>query len=168
MRRRRTDLVVHDRGRFGMDRADDIRSKAGRIPCGHEAEKLAREAILPTIGCNPVEGRSGLVRSEHVPFDVIAKHKNELWLVEVKVASPYEPSVPPVQRRRMLKLCCLLAEAGITAVPMLLWVDHWSASYVLFGFPATSCDSAGEDADLPGLADSVADWVTRTKVSHPS
>ena len=67
----------------------------------------------------------------------------------------------------MLKLRSLLSGAGITVVPMLLWIDHWGAKYELLDFPTPSREFTGKDDDLPDLAERVADWVKRVRVSHP-
>jgi hypothetical protein len=153
-----------------VEHADEIRAKKSAKSCGHAAERLARDHILPSssIGCGPLDGRSTLASSERVPFDVIAKCRDEFWLVEVKARSPDAPTVPDFQERRMLKLCRLLADVGITVVPKLLWIDHWGAKYELFDFPTTSRESAGADTDLPDLAERVADWVGRIRASHPT
>jgi len=127
---------------------------------GLAAEVMAYKYILPSLGCDPIAGRSAIVKStDQVPFDVLAKWDDEFWLVEVKTgrATPNQ-----VQRGRMARLCDLLKERGCYVTPLLLQVNLTSIGFELLDYPSTQKSPKGNDGNLPGVADRVAAWIEQS------
>ena len=136
-----------------VPRAELPRSRGNAKPEALAMEKAVCRLLREHYGKSNVLMACDLGLPEHIPFDLVARVGNSIWLVEVK---RHPPKVPPRQKQRMAELLEYL-EGGAEFVPLLAVVNLSTGDCTIKTFPT---EYSGED-NLAAVAKRLALFARR-------
>lgn len=109
-------------------------NKLGQHELGNIGERITRDVLIPRIHNISRVRQLDLKRVTGVPFDVVATHGNEIWLIEAKTGKTRFEGVQATQKKRMKIILGRLAKKGIAARPILVQIKLSTGQYVVRDF----------------------------------